>query len=76
MIVATSERSPSEQLYELRQQLMLLSKFVHPALFADCRLITPGDELALTEAEFIAVRRSVVSVRRASGAHASSLASY
>ena len=68
MIVATSERSPSEQLYELRQQLMLLSKSVHPELSADCRLITRGDELALTEAEFIAVRRSVVSVRRASGA--------
>jgi 4'-phosphopantetheinyl transferase EntD len=68
VISATSEQSPGEQLYELRQRLVLLAKSAHPELSADCRLITPGDELALTEAEFVAVRRSVVSVQRASGA--------
>jgi 4'-phosphopantetheinyl transferase EntD len=40
----------------------------HPELNAGCRVIAVGDEFALTPAELRPISRSIVSVRRASGA--------
>jgi 4'-phosphopantetheinyl transferase EntD len=46
----------------------VLARAAHPLLRAACRKIATGDELALTPAELHPLERSIVSVRRASGA--------
>lgn len=49
-------------------RLGALAKEAHPDLLSACRRITPGDEFALSKVELEPLRRSHVSVRRASGA--------
>ena len=52
----------------LSERLDVLARTAHPELRAACRKIAAGDELALTPAELRPLERSIVSVRRASGA--------
>ena len=52
----------------LSERLEALAVEAHPLLRAACREITAGDELALTPAELRPMDRSIVTVRRASGA--------
>ncbi len=63
----TDDKS-STILSALSQRLDVLTSAAHPQLRAACREIAIGDEFALTSAEFLPVSRSIVSVRRASGA--------
>jgi 4'-phosphopantetheinyl transferase EntD len=64
----TDGKSSGNILAPLSERLDALAGAAHPLLRAGCREITAGDELALTPAELSPMDRSIVSVRRASGA--------